>query len=203
MSSKFWRYLYSNKNIAGSLLGIAGMLLFFIGIIDKYWPFIVIGLYGVGYFAVPQDQKWDLKLNNTLQGQQLKSALDKMVAKVIGKLNPDLVSLLTQLNENLDHLIDTTTKIQVSNQLNHFIQQTVTDYLPYAIERYLNLPPMYRKVHAIKGNETPHNIFKKQLTLLNDETKKLIDQLHQDDVQALKSHARFLEDKFKEVDLLR
>ena len=41
-------FFYSNGNIAGCLLAMGGLGLFFGGVIHAYWWAIVAGLYGVG-----------------------------------------------------------------------------------------------------------------------------------------------------------
>ena len=44
-------FLYSNGNIAGSLMAMGGLGLFFGGVIHAYWWAIVAGLYGAGEFS--------------------------------------------------------------------------------------------------------------------------------------------------------
>ena len=52
---RFQRFLYSPGNIAGCLLAMGGLGLFFGGVIQAYWWAIVPGLYGVGALAWPRD----------------------------------------------------------------------------------------------------------------------------------------------------
>ena len=47
-SQRLMLYLYSANNIAGCVLAIGGLVLFFGGVIHAYWWAIVAGLYGVG-----------------------------------------------------------------------------------------------------------------------------------------------------------
>ncbi|HEX3201647.1 MAG TPA: hypothetical protein VHW42_06910, partial [Actinomycetes bacterium] len=47
------RYLYSNKNLAGSAAALAGLGLYFTGVVGELWPVVVGGLYGIGALAVP------------------------------------------------------------------------------------------------------------------------------------------------------
>src|SRR5437016_4561383 len=52
---RFQRFLYSPGNIAGCLLAMGGLGLFFGGVIQAYWWAIVPGLYGVGALAWPRN----------------------------------------------------------------------------------------------------------------------------------------------------
>lgn len=203
MSVRFWLYLYSNGNIAGSLLGITGMLLYFTGIISNYWLAIVIGLYAVGALGFPRSREWNLRQGMALKGEQLQVALEKMVRRVGPKLTRELADLLQGLTDNLGYVIDKTREDEASPFLLHFVNQTVTDYLPTAIEHYLNLPPAYRRLHVVKDGLTSRDLFQKQLQLLHKETLKVIDDLHRDDLHSIETHTRFLEDKFRDFDLLK
>lgn len=126
-----------------------------------------------------------------------------MVKQVRPKLGKELVELLQTLKDNLDHVIQQASQRETSAFLTHFVTQTVTDYLPASIEHYLNLPPAYRRMHVIKDGQTSQDLLKKQLALLNSETLKVIDDLHRDDIQSIQAHTRFLEEKYKDYDLLR
>ena len=203
MSDRIWLYLYSNGNIAGCVLGIFGVLAFFAGLIDQYWLAIVAGLYGVGVLGFPRTREWDLKEGTRLQGEQLREVLDSMVHKVKPKLGKELAELLQNLRDNLDHVIAQMSQRETSAFLSHFVEKTVMDYLPTSIERYLNLPPAYRRMHVIKDGFTSQDLLRKQLDLLNGETLKVIDDLHRDDIQSIQAHTRFLEEKYKDYDLLR
>ena len=167
MSDKVWLFLYSNGNIAGSVLGILGMGLFFTGLIGDFWLAIVLGLYGVGALGFPRTQTWELKEGMRLQGEQLRDALDKMIKQVKPKLSEDLAEIMTVLQENLDYVIRKTAERDGGPFLTHFVKQTVSDYLPTAVEHYLSLPPAYRRMHTIKNGKTSKDLFREQLVLLN------------------------------------
>ncbi|PXF32754.1 hypothetical protein WH50_02905 [Pokkaliibacter plantistimulans] len=202
MSDRAWRYLYSNSNIAGCLLGIIGMALYFGGIIADYWLAIVLGLYGVGALGVPRSQTWDLRQEMSQKEEQLQDALQKMTRRVKPRLTPGLAALLQELSDNLSYVIGKTAEFNASPFLVHFVTQTVTDYLPTAIQHYLNLPPAYRRLHIVKEGKTSSDLFGQQLQLLQDETLKVIDILHREDINAIEAHSRFLADKFRDYDLL-
>src|SRR5262249_41356431 len=55
-SQRLMLYLYSANNIAGCLLAMGGLALFFTGVIDAYWWAIVAGLYGAGSLGWPRSE---------------------------------------------------------------------------------------------------------------------------------------------------
>jgi hypothetical protein len=79
----------------------------------------------------------------------------------------------------------------------------VSDYLPIAVEHYLNLPPAYRRMHVIKDGKTSQDFFMQQLQLLHSETEKVIEDLHRDDANSIQAHTRFLQEKYKRYNLLQ
>ena len=44
LSGRVVRYLGSRKNVAGSLLALGGLVLFFLGLLGPIWPLVVVAL---------------------------------------------------------------------------------------------------------------------------------------------------------------
>ena len=76
------RYLYSNKNLAGSAAALAGLGLYFTGVVGELWPVVVGGLYGIGALAVPPTRTYDLR------GGLDPSNLNRAMAEQAGRLRP-------------------------------------------------------------------------------------------------------------------
>jgi len=75
-------FLYSNKNLAGSILALAGLGAYFIGLIGPLWLPIVAGLYGIGYLATPNKRDYDLTLGSELQAQEIGTKLSEFVERL-------------------------------------------------------------------------------------------------------------------------
>lgn len=196
MARRILLFLYSNGNIAGSLLGIIGMGLFFGGIIKSYWLAIVLGLYVTGVLAFPRSAQWQLSQTMRLEGIDLQHQLQEMLKKVRKNVGAEVYDRLQQLAENLDYLITKTDVTSASPFLRHFVQQTVNDYLPTSLENYLNLPPAYRTLHPVRNGKTSKDLLLEQLAVLHSETQEVIENVHQNDVDAIEAHTRFLKGKF-------
>ena len=84
MTSKqrFLLFLYSTPNIIGSLLGIIGLMLYFLGIINQFWFLIVIGLYAIGLLATPQRYNYELSMKNQLTAEDIQAELDGLIHKI-------------------------------------------------------------------------------------------------------------------------
>jgi hypothetical protein len=193
---KLLLYVYSTPNIVGSTLGLIGLLLFFAGIIKSFWPLIVIGLYGIGYFATPGSRDFELSYRHALDSESLASALDKLIAAVSNKLSDPVIERLQQLKQTVAQILPAMDRFQGSSQSLHAIRKTVTDYLPDMLETYLRLPPAYARFHAMQNGLTPRDMLTQQLDLLNEEMTRILEDLVRNDVDELNVHGKFLKDKF-------
>jgi hypothetical protein len=78
------RYLYSNKNLAGSAGGLAGLGLYFTGVVGELWPLVVAGLYGVGALVTPPTKVFDLR--SGLDPSNLNRAMTEQLRRIRGRV---------------------------------------------------------------------------------------------------------------------
>jgi hypothetical protein len=76
------------------------------------------------------------------------------------------------------------------------LERTATDYLPTALEAYLNLPKAYATLHAVQDGKTPKEILLAQLTLLESKMNEVADDVHRNDSDRLLANGRFLQERF-------
>lgn len=81
------------------------------------------------------------------------------------------------------------------------IKQVALDYFPTLLENYLQLAPSYAQNQPIEGNKTAEAVLEARLDLLHKSTREMLENVHQQDAQALLKTARFLEDRFNRSDL--
>ncbi len=74
--------------------------------------------------------------------------------------------------------------------------RTATDYLPSALQAYLNLPRAYATLHRMPNGKTADQVLSDQLDLLSTKMDEVADAVHKKDSDALLANARFLEEKF-------
>ena len=195
-------YIYSNKNIVGSALGLAGLLIYFVGFIDRFWLLIVVGLYFIGVLATPRSPTYQLQLRKQLTADEIRYGLNELVRKIRSKVPDDILtrveSIKTTIFEILPYILD----LDSADHDVYTIRQTALDYLPETLENYLNLPPAYRNIHPIKDGKNAKQLLIEQLDLLDRSMNEIADDFYRNDTQQLLVHGRFLADRFKEPGLL-
>ncbi len=194
-------FLYSTKNLVGCLLGIFGLILFFLGIIHAYWFFIVVGLYGIGYLAAPSSPKVELSLKNQLTVDDIRQELEELTRKIKGRVPKEAMlkfeSIKTSILEALPQIVDLS-----GSDYNIFtIKQTALDYLPATLQNYLNLPPAYANLYPVKDGKTSKQLLLEQLNLLDQQMKEAVQAIYQHDTQKLMIQGQFLKEKFHDPSL--
>jgi len=193
-------YLYSTPNIVGSLLGILGLILYFLGIIGSFWFFIVIGLYLIGALATPKSPTYDLRLQNQLTVEEIEQELENLVKSVRKRVSKNILekveSIKNSILDILPHIVD----ISSSDYNIYVIRQTALEYLPETLENYLNLPRAFANLHPVKDGKTAQQLLLEQLDLLDQQMQEIAQDFYHNDTQRLMAHGRFLEEKFQKTD---
>src|SRR5690349_24840721 len=65
------------------------------------------------------------------------------------------------------------------------VGRTATDYLPSALQAYLNLPRTYATLHKMPNGKTADQVLDDQLTLLSSKMDEVADAVHKKDSDAL------------------
>jgi hypothetical protein len=187
-------YLYSRKNIAGSLLALGGIGLFFAGLIGPVWPAVVIGMYLIGALVTPNGQTWNL-----IGGQDisdLSSTLSSQVSAVKGKLPDEVFQKVLSIQQTLQAILPKISRLGPGSQDAFIVQKTITDYLPSTMQAYLNLPRAYATVHRMSDGRTAAQVILDQLTVLDSRLEQVAEAVNKNDTDALLANGRFLEDRF-------
>jgi len=74
--------------------------------------------------------------------------------------------------------------------------QCATDYLPSALQAYLDLPRNYAEQHVVTEGKTPHVMLSEQLTVLKKQIDEIADAVNRADTDKLAANGRFLAEKF-------
>jgi hypothetical protein len=191
------RFLYGNRNIAGSVLGLVGLGLFFAGITEHYWLVIVAGLYSVGFVGAPGSKKVDLSIGKELSVEAVSARLKELVIVVRRKAEPDVLPPVTSIADSISTILPRLVPGEGPiDQTTLTVRQTALDYLPTTLSTYLGLPPAYRRLHVVRDGKTAHDLLLDQLHLLDGKMKEIVANMHTNDAQALLANGRFLEEKF-------
>lgn len=194
MNQRLLLYLYSSKNIVGSLLALVGLVLFFTGIIGALWPVIVIGLYLIGVLVTPGSATVDLR--SGFDPDDIRHALDTEVRAVSGRVSPDVLAKVQSIQQIILGILPRSGALPPGSPELFVVQRTATDYLPTALESYLNLPRAYATLHRVQDGKTPQQVLIDQLTLLEGKMGEVADDVHRNDTDRLLANGRFLEERF-------
>lgn len=190
------RYLYSGKNIVGSTLAIFGLLLFFTGVITSFfWPFVVVAMYGIGALLAPGPPKVALS-GTSFDADGIRKSLQHTLAISNGKLPPELQAKVQEIADTVTGILPHFAEFPPGSPDLFVVGRTATDYLPSALQSYLNLPRAYATLHKMANGQTADQVLAAQLDLLDSKMSEVADAVHKKDSDALLANGRFLEEKF-------
>jgi hypothetical protein len=193
---RFLLFIYSTPNIVGALLGLFGLVLFFTGVIGRFWILIVIGLYFIGVLATPKSEVYNLKIQNQLSAEEIRDELENLMRKIRGKAPKEILAKVEGIKDSILQVLPQLVDLSSSDRDIYVIRQTALEYLPETLQNYLNLPRAYANVHPIKDGKTARQLLGEQLDILDREMKEIVEDIYKSDSQRLMVHGRFLEDKF-------
>jgi hypothetical protein len=173
------RYLYSTKNLVGSAAGLAGLGLYFTGLVGELWPVVVGGLYGVGALATPPTRTLDL--HSGLDPANLNRAMAEQERRLRGRVPEDVLAAVGRVHGLVREVLE---------------HPDALDYLPTALESYLNLPRGYANRVPVSEGRTARQVLLAQLALLEAKLGEVLDAIAKGDSDRLLAHGRFLEDRF-------
>jgi hypothetical protein len=194
----FEAYLYSRRNIAGSLLALGGLALYFGGLIGGLaWIPITIGLYAIGVLLVPGEKELEVQLGAAQDAAQIRSGLDRLLRSLRGRVADDLyekvVSIQSSILATLE--VEGTAGDAVDPNV-YLIRQTALTYLPDAFSTYLRLPRVMAERRRVAAGRTPHDVLLDQLDLMDRRLADVADDMARHDSDRLLANGRFLAEKF-------
>ena len=190
------RYVYSSKNIVGSTLALFGLLLFFTHVITViFWPFVVAAMYGIGALLAPGPPRVALG-GTSFDPDSIRKSLQHQLSIAGGKLSAPLQAKLQQIADTILGILPHYAEFPAGSPDLFVVGRTATDYLPSALQAYLNLPRAYATLHKMPNGKTADDVLGDQLTLIASKMDEVADAVHKKDSDALLANGRFLEEKF-------
>ncbi len=201
-SQRLQLFLYSTGNIAGCLLAMGGLGLFFAGLINSYWWAIVVGLYGAGALGWPRSNLAQLAERTELSTDLLAQQVRKLVDSVAQGLPKDaldcLRSIQNTLAELLPHLQELRERGVISAKDSFIVVETVRRYLPDTLGAYLRLPKFYAQMQTLADGRTASQTLLDQLRVLDTSLKDVATSAYAGDAEMLVTNGKFLQSKFSE-----
>ena len=191
-------FLYSRRNIVGSLLALGGLALHFIGLLAGLeWLPITAGLYLIGALLVPGEQGLRLQLGAAEDASEVRTGLERLIRSLRGKVADDLIAKVARIQGSILATLETEGSTGDAADPNVFlIRQTALAYLPEAFETYLRMPRLMAERRPIAGGQTPHDVLLGQLDLMDRRLADVADDMARHDSDKLLANGRFLAEKF-------
>jgi hypothetical protein len=180
------RYLGSTKNLAGSALGLLGVLLYLFGVVGSYWPVVVIGLYGVGALLAPGERMRLVASSTSTETEQLRSDLAMLVQRVdLSRLPDTAPEFVHRIHDVLAEMLARPAAFGASPDLLHRVIRVARVDLPTSIEAYLNVPKWLARRDELLT----------QLDLLELEVHQIAERFYADDINRQSDHTRYLRER--------
>lgn len=195
-------YLYGTPNIVGSIMGILGLALYFTGVIGAYWLLIVAGLYLIGVLVTPRREQFHLEIQQEMSVDEIRRQLNELVYTIQKRTPSEILAKVQSIKESIFSILPVLATMRAGDRNVYIIRQTALDYLPKALQNYLNLPPAFASVHPVRDGKTARQLLNEQLDILDREMKEIVVVVAANDTQKLLAHGRFLEQKFQQEDFL-
>ena len=189
-------FTHGTPNIAGCLFGLSGLSLYFYQIIYINWLPIIIGLYVVGYRITPTPPEILHVYNKTLSPDELMITLETLIVTVRNKIPESILTIVLEIRNELENIVQRFSHIEQDPNSHHVIHQTVVDYLPRVLDTYMKIPPAYAKLYKMRDGSTATDLAIEQLQILSSEISHISKSIAKKDIQDLKTHHRFLKEKF-------
>jgi hypothetical protein len=190
-------YLESRKNIAGSVCGLAGLVLTFTGVAGPYWPVVVAGLYGAGALIAPPERPAPPAFPDpSARLDEIRADLERLHAYLADvDLPPAAGGRLTELMDLLGGLLTpgwATEALAEDPEGVHTLTRAVRQDVPESVDAYVRTRWWSRMT---PGGEPPERHLERQLGLLHEEAAALAARLRETEERRQESHTRYLEDR--------
>lgn len=195
-------FLYQNAHVAGCVMGLLPLVLFYSGLIGKSWPLAVIGCYGFGWAIGRRwiDKVFVAQLDLQKQSVNLLDMLDSTIENAESGLSIEARSILKNIRICVTELAPRLEAApSLINELK-ILERLVVKYLPVTLENFLRLPADYAINQPLGSGKTAKILLYEQLVLLDNQLKKMLTDTVADDARAVVENGRFLEEKFKSYD---
>jgi hypothetical protein len=196
-------YIYSNRNIAGSVLALGAVGAFLAGFIHEFWYAIVAGSYAIGALGARDGGVMDTQLNAQMNVNDAIAGVARLAAEAEKRLPPDIAERVTEIATAVEQILPRLAARNVADATFVDVRATATTYLPDTLNAYLAVPPAYRNNAAIRDGKTARQIVVEQLTVLAAKMKEIAQDAVVNDAQSLLANGRFLKERFAAAPMFR
>lgn len=189
------RYVRSRKNIAGCVLAVGGPVLIFAGVVAAPVGLALTPvLYAIGALAAPPRRRVDVVAG--LDKNDVRTSLDKIQKRITARVPGRISAKVNAISRTIKEILPRADALGAGSPGQYVLYMCATDYLPTAIQAYLDLPRHYADTHVVADGKTSLDLLADQLDLLEKEINEIAANVNRADTDKLVANGRFLEEKF-------
>lgn len=196
LGNRILLFLYGDRNLAGSVLALAGLGAWFAGVFDEWWCPIVAGLYLVGFLAMPASRVLALQVQQEATQANLTASVAGLIAASRKALPPEAIGLLQDIQATVTALAPRLFDGGMAMESAAALINAVTRDLPETVRNYGRLPTAFASLHVVENGKTCKQLLLEQLALLDGQLRRIAESVYQDDAEALVVNGKFLKEKF-------
>lgn len=182
------------KSNLGFMLVMVGLALLFVGHIGVLWPVVLIALYLSWVMRTPPPKP--IEAPSGSHPDDVRKALDQEIGAVSGRVPSDILAKVQRIRQIILDILPRAAALPPGSPELFVVERTATEYLPTALESYLNLPRAYATQQRVQDAKTPTQVLMDQLALLESKMNEIADHVHRIDADRLLANGRFLEERF-------
>lgn len=184
----------SSKHIVGCALAVTPPVLALAGVIAPLTGLALVPLgYITGVLVTPRSKQQRVAEEEVRDVQE---SLAELRRKIAGRIPLDLSRKVAAISKTITDTLPRASALGAGSQGPYILVACATDYLPSALQPYLDMPRRYADQSTVEGEKTPRDLLAEQLDLLDREMLEIADAVNRADVDRLIVNGRFLADRF-------
>jgi hypothetical protein len=189
------RYATSPKNIAGCALAAAGPVLALTGVVATPIGLALTPvLYAIGALAAPPRRRVDVAAG--FDAREVKRSLDRIQRRTFNRVPYRIAKRINAIADTIKEVLPRADALGAGSPAQFVLVQCAVDYLPNALQPYLDLPSHYADHHVLPNGKTPLAELTEQLELLEKQVKEIAADVIRADTDRLVANGRFLAERF-------
>ena len=192
---RFAQYATSTKNIAGCTLAIGGPALALAGVLAAPVGLALVPvLYAIGALVAPERRRVNVIAG--LDPNDVQRSLDQIRSRTQGRVPPEIAAKVAAIATTITEILPRADALGAGSPGQYVLVQCATDYLPTALQSYLDLPRHYADEHVVADGKTAHDLLSDQLDVLANQINEIANNVNRADTDKLVANGRFLAEKF-------
>ena len=184
----------SNKHIVGCALALTPPALALFGVIAPLTGLALVPLgYMTGVLVIPRSKE---KRAAEAEVRDVTESLAELRRKIAGRIPLELSRKVGAISKTITDTLPRATALGAGSQGPYILVACATDYLPSALQPYLDMPRRFADQSPVEGEKTARDLLADQLDLLEREMLEIADAVNRADVDRLIVNGRFLADRF-------